>query len=252
MQLSPTIVVPCYNEAERLDVESFRAWSDAHPRVRLLFVDDGSTDATADVLGRLADADHRDALILPQNGGKAEAVRRGILHALDRGDPGPFGFWDADLATSLELIPAFATVMAERPEIEIVMGARVKLLGRDIRRNTARHYFGRAAAFLVSNMLRLPVYDTQCGAKLFRKTAPIEELFREPFVTRWAFDVELLARWIGAHPERTRADLEAYVVEFPLPAWRDVAGSKLQPTDFMRTPMDLARIASTYRKELGS
>jgi hypothetical protein len=40
-------------------------------------------------------------------------------------------------------------------------------------------------------------------------------------------------------------------VEYPLPAWRDVEGSKLQATDFMRTPSDLARIAWTYRDVLG-
>jgi glycosyltransferase involved in cell wall biosynthesis len=243
--------LPCYNEASRLDEPRFEQWCAEHPGVRLLFVDDGSQDATAEVLERLAALPTCDALILERNGGKAEAVRRGILHAIERGDPGPYGFWDADLATSLDMIPAFTQVLEERPDVEIVIGARVKLLGRDIRRNAARHYFGRAAAFTVSNLLRLPVYDTQCGAKLFRKNAPIEELFAEPFVTRWAFDVELFARWIGAHPQRSRRDLEDHIVEYPLPAWRDVEGSKLQATDFMRTPSDLARIAWTYRDVLG-
>jgi dolichyl-phosphate beta-glucosyltransferase len=252
MSSSPCIVVPCFDEAARLDVHQIRQWSNAHPDVQFLFVDDGSRDATAQVLRTLADAPNRKALLLPKNGGKAEAVRQGFLHALAWPEPpAMLGFWDADLATPLDVIPQFVSELHTRSDVEIVIGARVKLLGRDIRRNTARHYFGRAAAFTVSNLLRLPVYDTQCGAKLFRVDHHLAEMFAAPFVTRWAFDVEILARWIGAHPHRTRLGLEHHIVEYPLPSWRDVAGSKLQSTDFLRTPSDLARIVWTYRRELG-
>jgi dolichyl-phosphate beta-glucosyltransferase len=242
------IVVPCYNEADRLDIEAFEAYARPRSWLRFVMVDDGSADDTVGVLTALADRLGEQARVVPlaRNQGKAEAVRTGIIEALDAGWADAVGFWDADLATPLLMIENFARVLEERREVEMVIGSRVKLLGRRIDRDTRRHYFGRVAAFLVSNMLNLSVYDTQCGAKLFRASDKTRGLFAEPFSTRWAFDVEVLARWIGGS-EGTRADLEQRVVEYPLPQWTDVAGSKLQPTDFLRTPIDLATIYRRYR-----
>lgn len=246
-----TIVVPCYNEAARLDPDAFVAFADAHPDVTFLLVDDGSTDTTRQVhAATAARAPGRiTTLALDANGGKAEAVRRGVLRALDDGAPA-VGFWDADLATPLALIPEFVRVLDERPDVEIVLGSRVRLLGRRIERDPRRHYFGRVAATAVSRMLGLAVYDTQCGAKLFRTTPRLRELFAEPFATRWVFDVEILARWMIATGHRGEAAEQA-IVELPLPEWRDVRGSKLKWTDFVRAPLELWRIRERYGAALG-
>jgi dolichyl-phosphate beta-glucosyltransferase len=248
-----TVIVPCFNEAERLDRAAFAAALDAFESLSLLFVDDGSEDATADVLARLAVHPRADVLSMRVNTGKAEAVRQGILHALAE-SPDLVGFWDADLATPFDELPRFLETFRARPEIDMVIGSRVKLLGRRITRNAARHVVGRVTATLVSWLLGLGVYDTQCGAKMFRVSPAIgptpARLFAEPFTSRWAFDVEVLARWIGGCGGAPRAELEQRIVELPLETWTDVSGSRIRPLDFIRTPVDLLRIAVRYRREL--
>ena len=189
------VVVPCYNEAARLDLAAFAAFLEHSDGVALLLVDDGSTDETPRVLERLRAAHPKRIAVLGlgANVGKAEAVRRGVKLALSRG-PALVGYWDADLATPLEAIVDFRTVLAQRPEVVLVMGSRVALLGRQIRRSWKRHFLGRAFATAASLILGLTVYDTQCGAKLFRVTRQTAALFDRPFRARWIFDVEILAR----------------------------------------------------------
>jgi dolichyl-phosphate beta-glucosyltransferase len=248
-----TLVVPCYNEAERLDRAAFNAALAANKQLYLLFIDDGSTDGTGTVITGMAEHPRTEALLLPANVGKAEAVRRGILHALKTA-PDAVGFWDADLATPFAELPHFVEILQARPDIDMVIGSRVKLLGRRISRNPVRHYFGRVTATLVSLVLGLGVYDTQCGAKVFRVWTiggvGADRLFAEAFTSRWAFDVEILARWIGGYRGVPRADLEQRVVELPLGTWTDIGGSKIRGSDFLRAPIDLVRIALRYRREL--
>ena len=243
-----TVVVPCFNEAARLPEMDFAAFVESHPDVDFLFVDDGSTDSTGEVLRRLEkrDSARYSVCSLAGNRGKAEAVREGLRTALARVPrPHYVGFWDADLATPLDAIPRLAAVLDERNEVQMVFGARVKLLGRSIERVWMRHYPGRFFATLVSMLLGIPIYDSQCGAKLFRVSDEIGELFAEPFATRWIFDVEILARF--ARVRRSRGlDLVAGIYEYPLEEWTDVPGSKVGLLDFARAVADLARIYRLY------
>ncbi len=239
------LVVPCYNEAERLDAQAFRSFAAAARDVRLLFVNDGSTDGTAEVLDALCrDEPAFDAMHLQINQGKAGAVRAGILAALET-RPDLVGFWDADLSTPLAELPAFLAVFEQHAHIEMVFGARVNLLGRSIRRKLARHYIGRVFATVVATTLRLPVYDTQCGAKVFRVTEDLAGLFREPFLSKWIFDVEIIARSIASRRGTDRPPVVEIIYELPLMSWYDVAGSKLRLSDFAVVAGDFVRI---YRK----
>ena len=148
------LVVPCYNEARRLDLAAFRGFAASEPSVGFLFVNDGSSDATLARL-RALEAGDRDAfavLDLPRNSGKAEAVRAGLGVAF-KSSADYVGYWDADLATPLDEIARFVAVLDRLPGIEIVFGARVQLLGRSVRRNPLRHYLGRVSATAVSGLV---------------------------------------------------------------------------------------------------
>jgi glycosyltransferase involved in cell wall biosynthesis len=241
------LVVPCYDEAARLDRGALRAFALHRPWLRCVLVDDGSRDGTRALLEELAREPHGrfEVLALAPNRGKAEAVRAGVAHALARG-AACVGFWDADLATPLEELDRLRAALAEEPRLELVLGSRVRLLGHAIERHAWRHYFGRVAATFVSHLLGLPVYDTQCGAKLFRDCAAVREAFAEPFLTRWEFDVEILARWLRHHLARGEADVERRVREIPVRVWRDVPGSRLRPRDFLRAPLDLVRLQRRF------
>ncbi|HVS33165.1 MAG TPA: glycosyltransferase [Thermoanaerobaculia bacterium] len=236
------IVVPCYNEEKRLPVQAFRDFTAAE----FLFVNDGSTDGTLKQLQSLhaEQPDRFTVLDLDRNRGKAEAVRRGMLAAMER-RPDFVGFWDADLATPLSELPSLVEVFDSRPEIDMVFAARVRLLGRQISRRPARHYFGRVGATLISSSLGLAVYDTQCGAKLFRVSDEIRQLFAEPFISRWIFDVEIIARLVKV---RGRDAAARAIYELPIREWHDVKGSKVRSTDFIRALRDLWRIHRYYRR----
>src|SRR5262249_50217201 len=122
---------------------------------------------------------------------------------------------------------------------------RVKLLGRSVQRHVLRHYVGRIFATAVSIMLRLGVYDTQCGAKLFRVTPRLEERFRDPFISGWIFDVELIAREIQARRRHQQPQVDQIIYEHPLRQWHDVPGSKIRLHDWIAGAWELWRI---YRK----
>jgi dolichyl-phosphate beta-glucosyltransferase len=244
------LVVPCYNEAARLRSEAFLAALARCPSLYFVLVDDGSTDDTRTRLDALAaGADGRaSVLALPVNSGKAEAVRQGLLRALTL-SPSNVGYWDADLSTPFDALSDFFEVLRRNPASDIVLGSRVKLLGREIVRNPLRHYFGRVFATGASITLGIPVYDTQCGAKLFRATERLPRLLHEPFRSRWSFDVELLARYLDDRDVGSPPDPDGKrIYELALRTWVDTPGSKVRATDGLRALVELARLYRARRR----
>jgi dolichyl-phosphate beta-glucosyltransferase len=242
-----TIVVPCYNEFDRLSVDEFKDYALRGTGHRFLFVDDGSTDSTGELLEDLHAFDGQAfrALRLAQNLGKAEAVRQGFLAALDE-RPNYIAYWDADLATPLGAISEFCRALDDSPDLEIVLGARVILLGHDVERRLIRHYLGRLAATAASLAVGIRVYDAMCGAKCFRVTRRTAALFARPFRSRWVFDAEWLARFVNCG-DRPRGSTSLLLWELPLRQWREMPGSKLRCRDFARAALDLAAIFLRYR-----
>jgi glycosyltransferase involved in cell wall biosynthesis len=242
-----TIVIPCYNEASRLNAQAFGDFVRDHADVRFLFVDDGSTDRTIDVLRQLAaqNADQLRVHAMPRNAGKAEAVRHGLLEASRNGSTF-VGFWDADLATPLDEIPPMLAILENRPTVEMAFASRVNLLGRSVRRNLLRHYIGRVFATTAAGVLGVGIYDTQCGAKLFRVSDGFVARLQEPFIGGWIFDVEMIAREIQARRGTSLPPVREIIVEHPLMTWRDVAGSKIRLGDWFVVGANLIRIYWKY------
>lgn len=242
---SSLIIIPCYNESKRLPISQYESFfsSEKSARLDFLFVNDGSSDNTIEVL-RSLEKNHAKVKVLDldKNGGKAEAIRQGMLCSIDSGY-NYLGYFDADLATPLEEINRLLEMTSRVPAPFLVMGSRIKLLGySDIQRKLSRHYIGRVFATVVSNMLKLPVYDTQCGAKLIQREIALS-LFEESFLSKWLFDVELLFRL-----KKYQKNFESRVVEVPLKKWEDVAGSKISTSYFLKAPLDLLKIYFSYNK----
>ena len=241
------LAIPCYNEEGRLSPPEYKIFLAENPEVDLIFVDDGSSDATYAVLESIA-ADNSGrafALRQPQNGGKAEAVRRGVLEAFAKGY-GATGFWDADNSTPLRLA-RFLIADLESKNVEMVMGSRVNMMGKRISRSHGRHYLGRLFASIASFLLNLEVYDTQCGAKVFRNDETMRRVFADPFITGWTFDLEIIARTILVRREKEpQAPADRFIIEHPLDEWMDVPGSKLKLSHAFRIARDLARIYRVY------
>ncbi len=242
------IVVPCYNEAARLDATAFLSALDGLPGVDFVMVDDGSSDDTLLVLHRLAAqaSDRISVLSLEQNGGKAEAVRQGLLAASDR-DAAFLGFWDADLATPLNAIFDMVRLGEQFDDLSVIFGSRLSMLGHRIRRDASRRIVSRICNLMARTALGMPVGDTQCGAKLLRNTAEVRDALSRPFAAEWLFDVELFAR-IAARVENRH---DAFY-EFPLAEWHEVPGSKVSTRSILRAGVQMLRLIAVNRLGVSS
>ena len=235
------LIIPVFNERHRLNLEYLGRYASKY---HFIFVNDGSTDGTLQLLEEFR-AKNPDASVvaLPKNVGKAEAVRQGMLAALKEPALAAaewLGYLDADMSTPLdELQGMLAYASFFYPSADVILASRVYRLGSDIRRSPARHFWGRVFATCVGVLFPdLIVYDSQCGAKLFRRAA-VDLAFSEPFITGWIFDVELLLRLRGRP-----------MVEYPLARWHDKGGGHLRVTwVWPKVLLDLLKLKRAYRKK---
>jgi len=208
-------------------------------------VDDGSRDGTRAVLERLRDErpGRISMLAVTPNAGKAAAIRAGVRHLESQQAAPVFGYWDADLSTPLLEVERLLAVLDAHPDCLLALGSRVKRLGSHIDRKLSRHLLGRVFATLASNILGIAVYDSQCGAKVFRAEAA-GTMFGDPFLTRWLFDLEMLVRLRN----NGRDVAQGASIEVALGTWIEVPGSKLKLSDMINVPLELLRIRRHYNK----
>lgn len=243
------LVIPCYNESERLDISSFINCYNNNSDIFLCFVNDGSTDNTSEILNSLRKERNDRILIIDQakNGGKAVAVRVGVENALKWHSFDYIGYFDADLSTPLAELDIFKEKISSNNDYQIVFGSRIRRLGSRIERNPFRHYLGRIFATIVSLLLGLNVYDTQCGAKLFSSEIAMI-IFEKPFLSKWLFDIELIFRIIDAFG---LVNAKKIIYEIPLNKWIDKGPSRIPLIYFTIAPFELLRIYLYYRKSKG-
>lgn len=240
---SMCIVIPCYNEGKRLPIDEYHSFIQEHPDVLLCFVNDGSVDDTVHVLEELKAKyqEQVDVVSYPKNVGKGEAVRRGVHHCNSQYDHLHIAYLDADLSTSLHECLKLRDYLNET--IEFCFGSRIRLVGTYIERKKPRWLIGRVIATCISQMLRINVYDTQCGCKLFTKALSIR-LFQDPFISRWLFDVEIMFRMITFYGlDRALKKM----LEVPLASWIDKDVSSVKLSYGFKLWFDLYRINRAYR-----
>lgn len=237
------IVVPCYNEEKRLNCAEFLAFLESAEDTFFIFVNDGSKDNTLGVLrGMQAKMPGKITVVnLPQNAGKAEAVRQGLRVASEL-EASFVGYWDADLATPLDAICDFSRLLAKFPETQVVYGARRVMLGHRIERTLGRRIVSRTCVILARQAVRLPIGDTQCGAKLMRNTPLLRRAVAEPFTAGWLFDVELFTRLSSQMTDKRFAFYEQ-----PLAEWTEVPGSKVSVKAIVKSGFRMLQLIAETR-----
>ena len=236
---SLSLIVPAYNEAERLGatLAELGRFAAASPRpVELVLVDDGSSDRTFELLTSFSRSQGTERAVVLRhdpNRGKGFAVRRGMLAA--RGDY--LLFSDADLSTPLS--EAETLLAAAEAGAEVVIGSRALPGSRIVRSQPLVRTLGGKALNLCIQALAVPgIHDSQCGFKLFSRRAA-RNIFARATIDRFSFDVEVLylARKLGYRVE-----------EVPI-LWADVAGSKVHPLrDGTRLLVELCAIRLRDRR----
>ncbi|MFV5690242.1 glycosyltransferase [Flavobacterium sp. ZT3R25] len=237
------IVLPCYNEENGISIDEYSGFLDKTQNILICFVNDGSSDNTIGIIQVLKQKypDQIHILNLEKNLGKAEAVRSGINYCNQNYTHKHIGYLDADLATTLEEFVELQKYLVEN--ISFCFGSRILKLGSVITRKNSRFLIGRIIATFISNVLQLKIYDTQCGCKIFTKELSLL-LFKEKFISKWLFDVELFYRMKIIYGKENAIQKMA---EIPLKSWTEKGNSKVKVTYFFRLWYDLYQISNSYR-----
>jgi glycosyltransferase involved in cell wall biosynthesis len=246
LPLELIMVIPCFNESQRLEKSYWDFLIEADKKIRWYFVDDGSTDSTYEQLKEFnANA---TVIRMDSNGGKGEAIRIGLLKAQnDFPQVRNIGYVDADMAFNKEEVLNFCRSSIEKIKtegIDAVIASRVKLAGRNIERSNFRHFFARVVATILGGFWKEIPYDTQCGLKVFGNTESLKKSLSRPFLTRWIFDIELFMRIM----KEKKGALALF--EQPLHYWREIGDSKVMGMEYWRIARELVLVLRLVRRVL--
>jgi glycosyltransferase involved in cell wall biosynthesis len=232
------VVVPCFNEANRLNLYYFNELSMLQ-NVIWIFVDDGSTDNTNMILENYSRKKNIVILRIEHNVGKSKAIAHGVNFASREFlNIGWIGFLDSDGAFTADDVKRFIKMTSLIKKYDAIYTSRVKMAGRNIKRNFARHIVARLIISLFGLVWRDIPYDTQSGFKLYRYSDDFKLMFIEPFKTKWFFDIELSIRHLKLKGR------EINVWEEPVSSWFDIPGSKVNSRQVFRISLEVVYIFS--------
>ncbi len=236
------IVIPAFNEEKRITLKKYFDFLNMHKDVMLCFVNDGSTDQTKKLLHNIELSSHKNVKIIEhkKNLGKATAVLTGFQFCNKNINYSKIAYLDADLATSLE--ECYEISKNIDTTTSFVFGSRIRKLDSFIRRKSYRFFIGRFIATLISKQLKLPVYDTQCGCKVFSNLLA-HEIFQQKFVSAWLFDVEIFHRIQNIYGKQGLIRISK---EIPLRSWIDKNHSKVSLFYFFKIWFELLMIKRIY------
>ncbi|CAL2079423.1 glycosyltransferase [Tenacibaculum sp. 190524A02b] len=237
------IIIPCYNEEKRLNLQAFRKCLRDYTEFHLCFVNDGSKDNTLEVLNNFKEEFRNRITVInmKKNQGKSAAIRVGARFFYSQTKIEYVGYLDADLSTDFEDFDGLLKSLKQNRKLIMVFGSR-NCGNQDVNRSAMRKMFSSIVMFCIQMILGLPIKDTQCGAKVFRKKY-IPVMYNSIFKSRWLFDVEMFLR-LKKH--FNGKNIMEYIKEQPLKKWNHVEDSKLGLKDSLQIPFRLAKIWVAY------
>lgn len=238
------ILIPCFNEETKLLVDGYRSFLKAKPNCGVVFSNDGSTDGTLSILKKLEQEFPNQVFVYSQdeNKGKANAIHEGFKFAYQNLVFEKIAYIDADLAVSLEECFEMRNLLSDKTQF--VFGSRILRVGSNIERKFYRFFIGRIIATLISRVLRLKVYDTQCGCKLFTFESG-KVVLDEGFISKWLFDVEIFFRLFKVYGKDKAVES---MLEWPLKEWIDRGESKVKFSYGFIVFSDLIKIQRKYQR----
>lgn len=239
------IIIPCYNEYDRILKNDFTNFLENNRDFHFVFVDDGSVDDTFLMLQDLSVKNERISCFrLDKNHGKAEAVRFG-MNKLIKSDFSFFGFIDADLAIPLDELSRLHMELTSRDNIDFVYASKNTKLNTHLEMKVKRFWVGRILSFMVRRSLKVDIYDTQCGCKIMTKE--ISEIsFKEKFISSWLFDIEIFWRIIKKFG---RDYIRENTLEIPLEKLYNRGDSKVSLAALIKLPLEFLKIHRYYSRK---
>lgn len=228
------MIIPAFNEEHRFNSRTIFDEILAYD-LDVIFIDDGSTDNTYILLSSLISElkirkpnKNFELLRLVENVGKANVLREGLLYAITL----KYDFailQDMDFPYSNENAISLMN-FATRSNYLLVSGARINLLGWNIKRKVTRHWIGRFIATYIATIVGVKMYDPQTPCKIYNLKL-LKNSYLTEFRTRWFSDVELI--------KRLPLELQNSIYEFPMKDWRDVPEGHLKIISFPKILMEL-------------